>query len=170
MLVILKCEEDGEEYTLLTVQPRVAIGKANFAEIPAGMLDASANFSGVAAKEMEEETGIRVSISDMVDLTRLASGDSVPGVYPSPGACDEFIRVFLYRQLAKRSYIEGLQGKLTGLVDEGEVIHLRIIPLRELWKSTPDAKSLFALCLYDNLRLTGGLPPPSPSVSAKAIR
>lgn len=56
VLVILDCE--GEEYTILTKQARVPIGDSQLPEIPAGMLDGSGNFKGVAASELEEEVGL----------------------------------------------------------------------------------------------------------------
>ena len=40
----------------------------------------------------------------------------------------------------------------------GEHIKLQIIPLEDLWKSTPDAKALGALALFDYLRAQGTLP------------
>ena len=64
VLVILRCEQeknnqnnnnnnnkeeeegDGEEYTIITVQPRLAVGNMFYHEIPAGMLDDSSLFSG----------------------------------------------------------------------------------------------------------------------------
>ena len=42
------------------MQPRVPTGKYNLAELPAGMLDDSGDFIGIAAKELQEETGIMV--------------------------------------------------------------------------------------------------------------
>ena len=53
MLVILECE--GEEHTILTYQARVPLGDSSFPEIPAGMLDGSGNFKGVAADEIAED-------------------------------------------------------------------------------------------------------------------
>ena len=47
ILVILECE--GVEYTIVTYQARVPVGDHNLPEIPAGMLDGSGNFKGVAA-------------------------------------------------------------------------------------------------------------------------
>ena len=61
ILMILRCDEDGEQYTILTVQSRFPTGKHAFPDIPAGMTDGDGNFGGVAAKELEEETGIKVS-------------------------------------------------------------------------------------------------------------
>ena len=85
VLVILTQQEDGQEFTVLTVQPRTPTGKFALSEIPAGMLDGSGNFAGVAAKEIKEETGLIISQTDLIDLTKMAFGDSLPGVYPSAG-------------------------------------------------------------------------------------
>jgi hypothetical protein len=52
ILVILEC--DGREYTILTYQARVPVGCHNLPEVPAGMLDGSGNFKGVAADEIAE--------------------------------------------------------------------------------------------------------------------
>jgi ADP-sugar diphosphatase len=48
ILVILKCE--GERWVVCCRQPRIPIGRADYLEIPAGMLDDSGQFAGVAAK------------------------------------------------------------------------------------------------------------------------
>lgn len=42
-----------------------------------------------------------------------------------------------------------LQGKETGLHDHGELIKVRVVPYRELWRTTPDAKVLTAIALYE---------------------
>ena len=49
MLLILEAKSTAEEYALLTVQPRIAVGSLGFVELPAGMLDDSGTFSGAAA-------------------------------------------------------------------------------------------------------------------------
>jgi hypothetical protein len=51
ILVVLRC--DGEEWALCCRQPRLPVGSGGFLEIPAGMLDGSGHFAGVAAKEMK---------------------------------------------------------------------------------------------------------------------
>ncbi len=60
VLFVIRCDEDGELFTILTVQARFPTGKHAFHDIPAGMVDGNGDFSGVAAKEMKEETGIEV--------------------------------------------------------------------------------------------------------------
>jgi len=151
ILVVLKNKDDGKYYTLIVRQPRIAIGKDNFPEIPAGMLDGEGNFGGVAAKEMKEETGLNIKQDDLIDMTHLAYGDQFPGMYPSCGGSDEFNRLFLYRKEMSADEINAMQGKLTGVAEEGEMIKLQIIPFDELWQISPDAKALAALCLHDNL-------------------
>ena len=70
ILVLLKCE--GETWVVCTRQPRVPVGCAALLELPAGMLDDSGAFAGVAAKELKEETGICLREEDLVDLTARA--------------------------------------------------------------------------------------------------
>ena len=65
----------NETHVFMTVQPRIAAGSLAFTEIPAGMLDDSGSFSGGAAKEIEEETGLKVKAEDLLDMTALALGD-----------------------------------------------------------------------------------------------
>lgn len=167
MLLILKSEASSEvpedESVVLAVQPRIPAGTLTFTEIPAGMIDDSGTFSGAAAKEIEEETGLTVQEDELIDLTELALGannepDEVlqNAIYPSPGGSDEFIPIFLVRKTMKAQEIEDLQGRLTGLRDHGEKISLKIVKLKDAWKvAGRDAKTLSALCLYDGLRREG---------------
>ncbi|EGG23960.1 hypothetical protein DFA_06098 [Cavenderia fasciculata] len=153
ILVILKSKESNKEYSLLTVQTRVPVGKFSYSEIPAGMLDGSGHFVGVAAKEMKEETGLEVSEEKLIDLTQLAYGNEVEGMYPSPGGCDEFIRLFLFRETLEQAKIDELKNKLTGCLSENESITLNVVPLEDLWKTSPDGKTLSALYLYEKLKI-----------------
>ena len=73
----------------------------------------------------------------------------------SPGGCDEFIRLLLYRQEVSQDLIKDLRQRLTGLMDHGELISLEVILLKEAWKRTSDAKTLCALYLYDKLKAEG---------------
>ncbi|KAK5091977.1 hypothetical protein LTR70_006138 [Exophiala xenobiotica] len=171
MLLILKpadAKSDDEEVVILAKQPRIPAGTFSFIEIPAGMLDDSGTFSGAAAKEIEEETGLTIEEKDLIDMTRIAlqSGEINEGhdqvlqdaIYPSPGGSDEFIPLFLARKTMPRSEIENMQGKLTGLRDHGEKISLMIVKLKDVWKvAGRDAKTLSALCMYDGLRREGKL-------------
>ena len=152
------------------MQARVAAAAVTFTELPAGMLD-DGTFAGTAAKEIEEECGLKVPESELINLSALAlseqqaaANESDPGVklgegiYPSPGACDEFIPIFLYQKKVSRNEIEEWQGKLTGLREEGEKITLKIVKLQDLWKEgARDAKALSALALYTSLKQNGNI-------------
>jgi len=152
VLVVLKLQderdsENGKEFTILTVQPRVPVGEYAFPEIPAGMLDGDGNCQKIAVKELYEETSI--DAKTLTDLTQFAYGDTYKGMYPSAGGCDEVIRLFLYRANVTRAKLNSYQGKSTGVLKEGEAITLKVIPLEMLWKETPDSKALAALYLYN---------------------
>jgi ADP-sugar diphosphatase len=143
ILPVLKCE--GKSFAILTLQPRIATGQFDFAEIPAGMLDGSDNFVGVAAKELEEEVGLKVSKHDLTDLSALAQHRT--GFYASPGGSEETIRLFSLTQEVTKEKLFDLNGRLTGLLEEGEQITLKVVPLDDLI-SIPDGKTLVAYFLY----------------------
>ncbi|KAJ2782539.1 hypothetical protein GGI15_002876 [Coemansia interrupta] len=133
------------DHVVLTVQPRIAVPDLNYAEIPAGMLDGqNGEFSGTAARELEEETGLVIGADELVELTGR-------GVYPSPGACDEFLRLFACEKRVSQNELETIKGKLSGLRDEGEFITLRLARMKDLCRETSDMKTLAALCLWDRL-------------------
>ena len=133
IFIIITCKESKKQYTMLTVQPRVPVGKAAMYELPAGMLDNSGDFVGMAAKELEEETSLKVQKKDLIDLTEKAFGSGCSGIYPSAGGCDEYLRIFLYRTTMSPEEISSLHDKCTGVLEEGETIKLKVIPIDDLW-------------------------------------
>ena len=169
ILLILYCGDEG--WVVCTRQARVPVGKKNLLELPAGMLDDSGNFAGVAAKELDEETGIRLSAADLKDMTAMTYEPTGPedgpedneakvirdkssplkGMYPSPGGSDEFIRLMLHEKEVTKEELNALQGKLTGCVEEGENIVLELVKFEMLWRVTSDSKALSSLLLFQNL-------------------
>lgn len=133
------------------------------------MLDDSGTFAGGAAKEIQEETGLSIPESELINLTALAlSPSSSPvnndtiaeklqeGVYPSPGGCDEFVPIFLWQKRVPREQMKEWQGKLTGLREEGEKITLMLCPLEKVWRTGGrDAKVLAGWALYEGLKMEG---------------
>jgi len=152
ILPILYCKKGS--YVLTTIQARAPMG-CLFMEIPAGMLDDNGDFKGQAAKEMEEETGLKIKKEKLQDLTELAYGSSYKGMIPSAGGCDEFIRLYLYEEKITETKFKELEGKCTGLLEHGEIIKLKLIKYDDLWRSTSDAKALSALQLYEKLKSNG---------------
>ncbi|KAE8354835.1 hypothetical protein BDV28DRAFT_155909 [Aspergillus coremiiformis] len=156
---------EDEKRAILTIQPRIPAGSLAFAEIPAGMLDDNGSFAGSAAKEIQEETGLTIPQDELIDMTSLAL-QSIAGtedvdtlqkaVYPSPGGSDEFIPLFLCQKRIPRKDIEHLQGRLTGLRQDGEKITLKVVPLKNLWKEgLRDGKTLASWALYKGLKEEG---------------
>ena len=132
------------------------------------MLDDTGTFSGAAAKEIEEETGLKIPSSELINLTELAFPAQVSqgetqeqlqaGVYPSPGGSDEYIPIFLWQKRVPRGHLKEWSGKLTGLRNDGEKITLRLARLEEIWKvAGRDGKTLAGYALYEGLRREGRL-------------
>ncbi|CAG8467518.1 13791_t:CDS:2, partial [Racocetra fulgida] len=170
-----------KEHVVITYQPRLPVPSFNFPEIPAGiirivcrlyiecipictplsiteigMLDGSGNFTGKASEEIKEETGIEIRDQDLIDLTELAYGNKFRGAYPSPGGCDEFLRLCLCIKEMDHGEVKSLEGKLCGIRDHGESITVGLVELDDLWK-IPDMKALSALTLYNALKKNGKL-------------
>jgi len=143
MLPVLNC--NGKKYTILTVQPRVATGRFEFVEIPAGMLDGSGNFGGVAAKELKEELDVTISEADLIDLSAFAGYSG--GAFVSPGGTDETLRLFAYEKDVTEEELASYEGTCTGLIEEGESIVLKIVELDTLWQ-VDDMKTVVAYTLY----------------------
>ncbi|KAJ2158893.1 hypothetical protein GGF46_003438 [Coemansia sp. RSA 552] len=137
------------DFVVLTEQPRIAVPHFHLRELPAGMLDSSGEFSGTAAREIHEETGLVIKPHDLIDLTPDDTSDGLRGLYPSSGACDEFIRLFACEKLVSEDDLDKLRGKLSGLRDDGEFITLRLVRLCDLWKETRDMKATAAMYLWD---------------------
>jgi ADP-sugar diphosphatase len=153
VMLVITDESTGEEWTVLTEQPRVPTGRL-LLEIPAGMADNDGNLKGVAIKELEEECGLVAKPDDLIDLVHLAYGDSQPGIYMSPGLCDESLRLFLWKTSMSHDRLVELEGKLGG-EDAHEQIMLRLVKFGDAWKTAADAKSLSTLALYHYLKAEG---------------
>ncbi|PWA03543.1 hypothetical protein BB558_000225 [Smittium angustum] len=148
-----------DAYVVLTSQPRIPVPDFHMLELPAGMLDGSGNFCGKAAEEIHEELGLKIDPSKLIDLTELAIGkhDSQPnqifgkklGFYPSSGGSDEFVRLLAYEETMDHKDILSLENKLGGLIEHGEKIVLRLVKIKDLWKSTVDMKATSSLYLWD---------------------
>jgi ADP-sugar diphosphatase len=146
MLMIL-IDEDGHKHTIFLRQPRAATGEMNFPEIPAGMMDNSGDFAGTAAKEIKEETGIIIHASDMMSMTF----NHPNGLFPSPGGCDEAIKIYLFIARIRKEDLNTLKGTRTGNAEEGETITVDITRYENLHLQTNDMKTICACYLYDNM-------------------
>ena len=138
LLPLLEC--DGNIYTILTVQARVPTGESEFSELPAGMVD-NGTFSGAAAKELQEETGLEFGEDELISLS------DIP-IYFSPGVSDELAKFYMVHRDITYDELYAMQDKCMGELHEGEQITLKVIPVDDLTKVTNDGKSLIAWTLY----------------------
>mmetsp|Transcript_55435 Transcript_55435/g.135808 ORF Transcript_55435/g.135808 Transcript_55435/m.135808 type:complete len:267 (-) Transcript_55435:176-976(-) len=150
MMVVITCDDDNKQYTVLSVQPRVQTGRFMLPELPTGFLEDSGDFSGLIAKEIEDKLGLRMTSKDLVDLTEMSFGQNWQGVYTSASGCDESVRIYMYRTRMPRNRLDVLENQCTGVLEDGETIKLHVLPLFELWRC-PDVKALAALCIFENL-------------------
>lgn len=164
LMILRPIGSSQERYVVLTEQPRIPAGSLTFLEIPAGMIE-NESFQFAAAREMQEETGFKVSAGDLINMTALALQESkqaeqnlTKAMYTSPGGCDESIALFLWEKELDRMEIEDLRGKLRGLRKQDEMVTLRVRPYEDLWKEgARDAKTLAAWALYEGLNKSGVL-------------
>lgn len=164
ILMILRPRDNrNERYVVLTDQPRMGACSTTFLEIPAGMLDdQSDNVKGKAIEEIEEETGLKVLKSELIDLTALALSQSKSeehlekAIYMSPANLDEYIPLLLWEKELDRKDVEKLRGTLGGLRDQSELITVRVTEYENLWREgARDAKTLSAWALYEGLNRAG---------------
>ncbi|MBA0801078.1 hypothetical protein Gohar_011469 [Gossypium harknessii] len=122
------------------------------------LLESEGTTYAVLTEQVEEEIGIRLKLEDMVDLTAFLDPSTGFKVFPSPGGCDEELGLFLYRGRVDKNIITQLEGKETGCVKHGELIKVRVVPYEKLWHTTPDAKALMAIAIYEMAKKEGLLP------------
>ena len=136
----------------LLYQFRYALGR-EIREIPAGTLEEGEPFLECASRELEEETGYRAA-----HWTELAT------FHPSPGFCDEELRVFLAEDLSEGS----------GGTEADEHLETARVPLTEAldWIEAGrivDAKSIVGLLrARERLAAEGRWPPPEPEAPGRA--
>ena len=133
---VLPVWDDGS--VTLVRQYRHAI-RRELIEIPAGRLETSESPVAAAARELEEETGLRAA-----DLRFLGS------FFPAPGFCSEELHLFVATGLTEL-------GSERRAADEDEEISLVRLPLRVAQQRCfQDAKSYMALTrLLDELEPRG---------------
>ena len=168
ILMILRPKDARHErYDIMTEQPRVGACSTMFLEIPAGMLDGESNVKGKAIQEIQEETRLQIRREELIDLTALALEEAdqteelQTGIYMSPANLDEFIPLLLWEKELDRHDIDDLRGRLTGLRAQDEVITIRVMEYRDLWRrGARDSKTLAAWALYEGLTQAGRLEEP----------
>ena len=112
-----------EKYLLLVKQRRICDGSHTY-EHPAGMLDSESDPAAVAAREVHEETGIRLA---QEQLTRLLNHPC----YPSTGTSDEAMYFFFCEIELTLNEIEGYHNQAMGVESDHERITTYVAPFVE---------------------------------------
>ncbi|KAJ2486087.1 hypothetical protein IWW37_005736 [Coemansia sp. RSA 2050] len=126
-------------YAVMVEQARAAVGEAALLELPAGMDDGGGVCTAV--REVMEETGVAIEAKALVELGG--------GVYPSPGACDETMRLYACEKVVTSDELARVKDRLGGCRAEGEAITVRLVRICDLWQRTLDMKAMAALYLWD---------------------
>ena len=132
----------GQERFVMVRQDRVGNGRRTL-EFPAGMLDRNIDDpAAVAVEEIAEETGLSINKKDLFPL-------SDKPLYTSPGLDDEAINYFgCVIELTNEAY-NGLEGKKTGALAEGEKIIVTLKTAGEIMRETNAAQVVLGLFLFN---------------------
>jgi ADP-sugar diphosphatase len=116
-LILIEEEETGKLFFLVVKQTRVPMGKEVY-EICAGMVDRDVTrIVGAMAKEVQEETGIEILVSELVRLGTFR---------PSQGGTQESIELFLLKKTMTSSQIAEIKGRV--ISNEHEFIKVEVLP------------------------------------------
>jgi 8-oxo-dGTP pyrophosphatase MutT (NUDIX family) len=136
----------GEERFLMVRQRRAGNGSCSL-EFPAGMLDNKVDDPpGVAARELAEETGLRVSAADLFPLCGKK-------LFSSVGACDEGIYYFgCVIELDNKEWRSLATGPSAGNPDENELISVALMLREEAEKEAASLQVHLGMYLFDSYR------------------
>jgi len=143
ILILLKVEDIGKEYIIMTVHRM----SAACAELPTGILDGS-EFCGGIPLLLEKKSGISIKQHSLIDLTAMTMREN-PLYHAGSHISNESIPVYLWHQTVKSQYIVEIQGKIHPHPEEQ--IFFKLVELQDVWKNTTDATALAAVFLYQTL-------------------
>ena len=140
VLVCLIDNQTNEKYLLLVKQRRICDGSTTY-EHPAGMLDSEADAAKVAAKEVQEETGISLKISLLVQLIGHPC-------HPSSGTSDEAMYFFYCEIRLSPAEIEAYNNQKKGEGSEHERIVTTVLPFAQAHALITNTNGLLLNFLY----------------------
>jgi len=147
-LVVLKRQD--RSFALLLRQPRLPVSDSSFPEIPGGIVEGAEQFPDAVVRILKEQTGMRVSTGELIDMTGHANNE-YPGVYPTSGGVYEINRLFLYRKVVTAEECAKIDGARIIGDETGMEYAIQLVPLEQLWRCSPDAKALVAFYLHSKL-------------------
>ncbi|TDE14642.1 NUDIX hydrolase [Dyadobacter psychrotolerans] len=143
VVCVLICFIDSvtkEKYLLLVRQRRICDGSLTY-EHPAGMLDSESDAASVAAREVWEETGIKIEIEQLVKL------NDEP-FFPSTGTSDEAMYLFYCELELTHDQIISYHNKSQGLLSDHEYIDTFVVPFAEGHKLITNVNGILLNFMY----------------------
>jgi ADP-sugar diphosphatase len=140
VLICLVDRLSKEKYLLLVRQRRICDGSLTY-EHPAGMLDSEKDAAAVAVREVEEETGIAISKTDLIALNEKP-------YFPSTGTSDEAAYFFACELEMTAAAIASYHQQDQGLQSEHEHIQTYVVPFVEGNKLINNCNGLLMNLLY----------------------
>lgn len=149
IVTLVRNRNTGEERFLMVRQRRVGNGSMSL-EFPAGMLDTDVDDPiGVAAREFTEETGMKITTTDLFPLFSRK-------LFSSVGACDEGIYYYgCVRELddaAWRSLAEGSESREAGNPSEEEHISVTLMTRKDAEKEAASLQVHLGFYLFEAYR------------------
>jgi 8-oxo-dGTP pyrophosphatase MutT (NUDIX family) len=140
VLVCFIDKATSEKYLLLVQQRRICDGSLTY-EHPAGMLDSESDAAAVAAREVFEETGIPVEVSQLISVNQAP-------FYPSTGTSDEAMYMFYCELELSTEEIHSYHNKVQGIVSDHEFINTYVVPFVEGHKLINNSNGVLLDYLY----------------------
>jgi 8-oxo-dGTP pyrophosphatase MutT (NUDIX family) len=127
--VVIRCTDTNEVYTILVHQPRIGAGRLMY-EFPAGMADDSDDLAGVAAREVEEEIGMKCAKEELIALSQIYSPEH-PYMFMNPSHYEQSSQAFLLVKRMTRTELADYEGRYCG-VGQDEQITLHVVPFADV--------------------------------------
>ena len=143
VVCVLICFIDSltkEKYLLLVRQRRICDGSLTY-EHPAGMLDSERDAAAVAAREVWEETGIKIETEQLIKL------NDEP-FFPSTGTSDEAMYLYYCEMELTHKQIMSYHNKSQGLLSDHEYIDTYVVPFAEGHKLITNVNGVLLNLMY----------------------
>ncbi len=142
VIPVLTCSDDKTIYTLLVKQRRISDGDFT-TEFPAGSLEADDDPLIMAIRELKEELGLTVSENELVPLNQKQ-------IEIAPGILYAMIHYYYFERSVTRSFLEEIEGRITGCHSEFEFIHVKVLKMSEVCSNVSNTYSLAGIKLLEH--------------------
>lgn len=149
IVVLIRCTDTNEIYTVLVKQPRIGSGQL-ILEFPAGLTDDSTDFRLTAVRELDEECGIKAEIEEVININNLVFDEKNVKFFTNAQMFYEEASVFLVVKKMTLGEIKSLEGR-NGGVDEEEQITLHVCLFNDVITMTPDPATVSITFLLQKL-------------------